>query len=245
VSAPELAPAAAIPHERPAVCQLFINGFGKQTIYTLLNFPSLFVPDAPQACDYELTLHDQGGVELGREVVTVPCFGALAVRLAEVFKFSLPELGLMTAKIYPRNEQAISHLGTLKPYFYAIYHDANMRSMAIVHPQSTVLTYRPAQTRFRSSFVVPTDVVEGLEIFQINPVPDECKASISVVSMDGTRLISSDDLIPGLGARRVYWRTARFQDHPFVSLASDSMTAGNAKPLLFQHSANGFTAAHS
>jgi hypothetical protein len=244
VSIPEPAPAATA-DEKQAVCQLFINGFGKQTIYTLLNFPSLFVPGSPQVCDYELTLRDQSGIVLGTEIVTVPPFGAHAVRLTDVFKSSLPELGLMSAKIYPHDEEAISHLGALRPYFYAMYHDADMRSMAIVHPQSTVLTYRPAQTRFRSSFVVPTDVVEGLEIFQINPVPAECKASISVVSMDGTRLISSDDLIPGLGARRVYWRTARFQDHPFVSLASDSMTAGNAKPLLFQHSANGFTAAHS
>jgi hypothetical protein len=245
VSAPEPAPVAAIPNERIAVCQLFINGFGKQTIYTLLNFPSLFVPASPQACDYELTLHDQSGIELGTEIVTVPSFGAFAVRLPEVFKFSLPELGLMSAKIYPRDEQAISHLGVLKPYFYAMYHDDQMRSMAIVHPQSIVLTNRPLQTCSRSSFVIRTDVVDGLEIFQINPVPAECKASISVVSMDGTRLISSDGLIPGLGARRVYWRTAKFRDYPFVSLASDSMTAPNAKPLLFQHSANGFTAAHS
>jgi hypothetical protein len=244
VSVPELAPAQNV-SEKLAVCQLFINSFGKRTVYTLLNFVSLFVPDAPQACDYELTLYDQAGIKLGTEVVTVQPFGALAVRLDEVFNFSLPELGLLSATIYPRNEQAISHLGDLKPYFYAMYHDEDMRSMAIIHPQSTVLTYRPVQTRFRSSLVVRTDTVEGIEIFQMNPVPEECKASISVVSMHGTRLVSSDDLIPGLGSRRVYWRTAKFRDHEFIALASDSMTAGNAKPLLFQHSANGFTAAHS
>jgi hypothetical protein len=87
---------------------------------------------------------------------------------------------------------------------------------------------------------------DELEIFQINPSPAAAESVVSLHDMHGDVVTSGHGRIAAHGARRIVWSTQPLRSYPFVSLASDTLTAPNAKPLVFLNFANGaFTAAHS
>jgi hypothetical protein len=83
----------------PPICQLFIGGYGKRTVYTFVNFPSLFSPTTASACSYRLTLYDQGGNKVGSRRIGVPALGTVEVRVEDIFDLPLPEIGLVSAQI--------------------------------------------------------------------------------------------------------------------------------------------------
>jgi len=230
----------------PPICQLFIGGHGKQSVYTLVNFPSLFAPASASACSYLLTLYDQDGMKVASRRVSVPAMGTIEIRLDKVFEMPLPEIGLLSAQISAgsRISYANRHLGPIRAHFYAMYHDENMRSMAIVHPQSIMWRQRPDPEPWRSSLVICPDKLNALEVFQINPTPSEVSTEISICSLDGVRLVSSSARMAPRATRRIHWNTADFGDR-HVAITSEALTAPNAKPLVFQHYSGGFSASHS
>lgn len=229
------------------VCQLFLGGYGKRTVYTFVNFPSLYCPRTAASCHYALTLYDQDGVEVARGRVTVPPFGTAAVRLEDVLRRPLPELGLLAAQIRPSApfSYADHHLGTITAHFYAMYHDEEMRSLSVIHPQTTLWGASPPRMPWRSNLLIRPETIEAVEIFQINPATTSAQTTLSVSSPDGKPIVSSTSRIPARGVRRIYWPAVEFRERPFVVLTADAVTAPNAKPLLFQHYQTGFCAAHS
>jgi hypothetical protein len=227
------------------VCQLFINGYGKQSTYTLLNFPSLYSPSEAQPCTYKVTLFDEGGTAVRQGTVTVPAFGSAAFKPRDAFAGPLPELGLFTAELVDWAEPAYEQLGLLRPYFYAIYYDDTMGSVSVVHPQTTLMQTAPAGVAWRSSLVISAREVVALEVFQVNPMPDARITSVAVTGLDGQTKAASAAQMPGRSVRRIYWPAADFDGSDYVCIASDAMTAPNAKPLLFQHRSGGFSAGHS
>ncbi len=231
----------------PAICQVFIGGHGKKTIYTLINFPSLFSPKSPTACSYKLELYNQDGKEVASRRVTVPAFGTVEVIPEDVFGVPLPKMGLLSAQIVSgsRLSYADRHLGPIRAHFYAMYHDGNMRSMAIVHPQSALWAKAQKPESWRSSLIIQPSKLKMIELYQINPTPAAAFTEISLSSLDGVRLASSVAHMPARGVRRILWDAANYAGCENIVVASEGLTASNAKPLLFQHHAAGFSASHS
>jgi hypothetical protein len=229
------------------ICQLFVGGYGKRSVYTLVNFPSLFAPASASACSYLLTLYDQDGAKVASRRVSVPALGAIEIRLDKVLEIPLPEIGLLSVQITAGSRISYKnrHLGPIRAHFYAMYHDENMRSMAIVHPQSIVWAQRPVPESWRSSLVICPDKLNALEVFQINPTLSEAQTEISIRSLDGVRLTSSSACMPSRAARRMHWDTSDFGQHKYIMITSEALTAPNAKPLLFQHYNSGFSGSHS
>jgi hypothetical protein len=155
------------------VCQLFINGFDKRSIYTLTNFPSLLSPAGAKECRYRVGLIDDRGTEVACGDVTVPVFGTVELIPSEFFGCALPEVGLFTAELMGLD--GYEHLGMLRPYFYAMYTDTDFGSAVLVHPQTTFLSEAPVGVNWRSAQVIWSTEVDSLEVFQINPVAEAAK----------------------------------------------------------------------
>ena len=225
------------------VCQLFINGFGKVSRYTLTNFASLFSPAEAKDCRYTLSLVVDGR-EVASTTVTVPPFASVQFDPVEHFSgMELPELGLFTATLEPL--EGFSHLGMLRPYFYAVFTDDHMKSVAVVHPQTTFLERAPAGVAWRSAHIVKSAEIDALEVFQVNPMPETRQTSLSVCDAAGNAIVTSSAIMAGRSVRRIIWPAAELRGSEFISLAASPMTAPNAKPLMFQHRNGGFTGAHS
>lgn len=227
------------------VCQIFVNGNGKQTSYTLTNFASLYAPQEARPCRYTVTLFDETGTEAARTGLSIPAFGTVEFKPASEFSGALPEMGLISVEFDETDATGYEHLGMLRPYFYAMYHDADMHSVAVVHPQTTFLETAPSGKTWRSTLIVATADIEALEIYQVNPVSEERQTSVAVCDLDGATLASSEASMGPRSVRRILWRSDEFSDREFVALSSGAMTAPNAKPLLFQNKKCGFTAGHS
>jgi len=227
------------------VCQLFINGYGKRSRYTFTNFASLYCPDQARPCTYSVVLFDECGNPVKNTTLTVPPFGTTEFSPVEYFSGSLPEVGLIATELVDWDTPAYLHLGVLRPYFYAMYHDDGLRSIAIVHPHTTLRKTAPETIPWRSSHVVCTDEIDGLEVFQINPLTEERETSISVCDLEGKIKVTSAARMPPRGVRRIFWNVGEFGEGRHVSLSSVTLTAPNAKPLIFQHRSGNFTAAHA
>jgi hypothetical protein len=231
----------------PPICQLFIGGYGKRTVYTFVNFPSLFSPTTASACSYRLTLYDQGGNKVGSRRIGVPALGTVEVRVEDIFDLPLPEIGLVSAQITSGSALSYGarHLGPIRAHFYAMYHDEDMRSIAIVHPQSAMWEHSPAPESWRSSLIICPRKLKAVELFQINPTATAVQTEISICNLNDDRLASSSAQMPSRSARRISWLASDFTAHEHVVIASQSLPAPNAKPLLFQHHNGGFSASHS
>ena len=230
-----------------AICQAYIGTGGKKTKYTLVNFPSLLSPNDATDCIYTLTLYDQNGERVGVQNVRVPAMGTAEVVPETIFGRSLPEIGLLAVQIQAGSllSYAGRHLGPIRAHFYAMYHDAKMSSMAVVHPQSVVFSARQEPTAWRSTMAICPEKLGAIELFQINPTPVEVETELSIRTLGGSRLASSAGRIQPMGIRRIFWKSSDFLDSKYVCVSSDSITAPNAKPLIFQHFKSGFSASHS
>lgn len=227
------------------VCQFFLNGFGKKSLYTLTNFPSFYSPRNARPCTYVVALYDELGSLCGQTQVIVPAFGTVAFHPGAHFEGALPELGMVSVAFADGIDPAHAHLGLLRPYFYAVFHDDGMGSIIVVHPQTTILDKPVAQRPWRSNLIARTAGLDAIEVFQLNPLAEARETSIEMCDTQGGVLAESAAVIAPRGARRIYWPRSDFAGAEYLALASRAMTALNAKPLLVQHRAGGFTAAHS
>lgn len=230
------------------VLQFFVNGFGKATRYTFVNFPSLYAPGSARACMYDLTLYDAGGAVAGRAAVEVPIAGTAELALTDIMKGPLPGLGVVSAQIRSpkRFDYGDRHLGTVRSFFYAAYHDCGMGSVSVVHPQTAAYRSLPDRPAWRSNMLLWPSRVRSFELLLMNPTPFEARTDLRLVAPDGEVAAASDGILPPRGARRVVWETVALQRYPYLSVAADMLAAPNAKPLVFLNfDERAFSAAHS
>lgn len=230
------------------VLQFFLNGFGKVTKYTFVNFPSLYAPGTAHGCIYDLVLRDQTGVVAGRTSIEVPPAGTAELVLSDVISGPLPELGVVAAQIRsPRHlDYGDRHLGTVRSFFYAAYHDEAMGSISVIHPQTAAYRSVPERFPWRSNMLLWPSRVMSFELLLMNPTPAEATTDLRLVGPDGATVASSKGAIPALGARRVVWGAEHFRHLPYLNAAADMLAAPNAKPLVFLNFESGaFSAAHS
>lgn len=230
------------------VLQFFLNGFGKTTRYTFVNFPSLYAPGAAHPCIYDLVLHDALGSIAGRATIEVPVAGTADVVLGDVMRTPLPELGILSARIRsPRHfDYSDRHLGTVRSFFYAAYHDQAMRSISVIHPQTAKYSSLPDRPTWRSNMLLWPSRVNSFELLLMNPTTVDAVTDLQLVAGNGEIVASSAATVPPFGARRVVWESAPLRQYPYVSVSADMLAAPNAKPLVFLNFDNGaFSAAHS
>ena len=230
----------------PEICQLFLGSGDRHTQYTLSNLPSMFAPSGNRSCYYDLTLYGEQGEPFATRRVRVPGCTSISVRMEELFGPKLPAIGIVGARVGPtvskwrRNK----HLGSLTPHFYAMYHDDDMDSLALVHPQTALWDIKPEPTIWQSNLVIYPESLTKLEVFQLNPTPKMLESTLTVRLLNGEEVVSSTGNIGPRGVRQIVWQKDDLGMEPIV-LSSDNITAPNAKPLVFQHTASGFSAAHS
>ncbi|MGI8509600.1 MAG: hypothetical protein ACR2MQ_09770 [Gemmatimonadaceae bacterium] len=230
------------------VLQFFLNGFGRATRYTFVNFPSLYAPGAGRACIYDLVLYDSAGAVAGHASIEVPIAGTAEIALTDVMKGPLPELGVVSAQIRSskRLDYGDRHLGTVRSFFYAAYHDHGMSSVSVVHPQTAAYSSMPDRPAWRSNMLLWPSRVRSFELLLMNPTPFEARTDLRLVGPDGVVAAASAAVLPPRGARRVRWESAPLQQYAYLNAAADMLAAPNAKPLVFLHfDAGAFSAAHS
>jgi hypothetical protein len=230
------------------VVQLFINNPKRQTTYTFTNFPGLYSPASAVPCRYDLCLFDPQGETVFKHAVNLPVFGTVAIQPKDLFQGPLPELGMISARIRPVSgfRYPYAHLGTLRSHFYAMYHDPDMRSMALVHPQC-MFQDPPAPTiGWWSDLLIQVNGLEFLDVYQINPGPAAVQTDLYMTDAKGKKIISSPGELRPYGARCVTWPKSIFASHKYVALGMQGLPAENAKPLVFNNFKDGsFSASHS
>jgi hypothetical protein len=218
-----------------AIVQLFIGSGGKNSTYTFINFPSLYSPQFAVPCRYEVSLFDPSGRRVAQEKIDVPVYGTAEVRLEDLFKKELPEFGMVSARIlpFPGLKNPYPTLGRMTSHFYAIYSDANARSLAVVHPQSRFGVRSHAELKWTSNLLLALRDLKELEIYQINPSPDRVRTDLLLQDEQGNVLKHELSSVPAYGTRRVVWPVADLQGHENVLIGLNGLTAQNAKPLVF------------
>jgi hypothetical protein len=215
--------------------QLFLNDEERTTTFTFANFASLYAPKGAMAYRYLIECRDPDGGHLGRKEITVPIYGARAIGVSDLCDPPLPEWGtihvrLRSTSLLNRHDQ---HLGLLTPHFYALYHEREMRSLALVHPQTSVCAVDVERPEWRSNLLFDTDSVDALEVFQLNPSPRAVASELRIVDERGSVLARALSTVPAFGVRRERWVVQDLHAGRWVSIAADHLTAPNAKPLVF------------
>jgi hypothetical protein len=222
-----------------------------RTRYTFVNFPSLYSPATSEHVRYELTLRDTDGRVARRGSLDVSAFGSVDCDPETVFGADLPSLGSISAQIRSGRRLAYSdkHLGKLTAHFYALYHDADMRALSVIHPQ-TAMWKRSTHVdndKWASNMLIPPSKLSCIRLLQVNPTRDVRHTEIVLRSLDGGNVVASSAArMAPMSTRSIQWETETLPSQEMVYIASDSLTAPNAKPLVFLFFRNGaFSAAHS
>lgn len=215
--------------------QLYVNDDERTTTFTFTNFPSLYAPEGALRYRYVIECRDPDGARVGRRALTLPVFGARGVGITELFGPDLPpwgtiHVGLRPTSILSRHDQ---HLGRLTPHFYALYHDREMRSLALVHPQTEIWKGHTVPAEWRSSLLFDVELAEALEVFQVNPSAGPVTSELRVHDEHGNVLTRSSAELPAFGVRRERWLVQDLGADRWVSLGADRLAAPNAKPLVF------------
>jgi hypothetical protein len=225
------------------VVQAYLGG-EYETRYTLVNFPSLYSPQTPHACEYHVALYASDGERIGRRTLRVEKFGSVEVRPKELFGPNLPVLGMFTARIRAANSFtfAYKHLGMVTSHFYALYADRDGSSLALVHPQTLVNAPRGENMQWRSGYLLDAAKIRKLVAIQVNPTPQAADVSLYLVraGAGSMRLGDMDGRIPAMGSRKVVWDLpALGMTQGLFSVAARGLPTNNAKPILLTYFADG------
>jgi len=230
-----------------AVAQVFVNLPDRTTSYGISNFASLYSPKTGVPCTYEICLYDPSGQLVLKRDVKLPLHGSLSLRLQDLTTQSLPEFGMVTARIRPQSTfpYVYAHMGSLRAHFYTLFQGKDLSSVAMVHPQTLFNVPACPDLTATSLLLIPIQKLAAVEIYQINPSAAAVPSTLSLMH-EGKRLVSEAATIPARGSRRVSWPSKNLMSYEYVTLETQGMTADNAKPLIFNQFEDGsFTASHS
>ena len=231
-----------------ALTQLFLHEPQRRTTLTFTNVASLYAPRGASGCQFEVSLYGETGELVAATDVVVPAYGSASVHLADLISGTLPRHGLAVARLRnaPRFHMGARHLGPIAPFFYALYHEPDMGSMALVHNQSGVESDVHSDSHWHSNLLIQTDGLSALEAWQINPTPVPAPTTMQLWRGDQLLDERPTTLAPMAS------RGERFEAKLFagsvdpVHIAVKGMTAANAKPLVFHHHvAGGYSASHA
>jgi hypothetical protein len=217
------------------VIQLYVHDQTRTTTFTFANFPSLYAPRRALSYRYVVECRGPDGTALGRRTLKVPAFGVRQVGIDELFGSELPSWGTIHVGLRPTSllNRSDQHLGRLTPHFYTLYHEREMRFLALVHPQTLAVRGRMALPEWRSNLLLDAELAETLEVFQVNPTGRTVTSELRVHNENGTVLTRSSCALPPYGVRRERWVVQEFGPARWISLGADHLTGPNAKPLVF------------
>jgi hypothetical protein len=215
-----------------------------ETRYTLVNFPSLYSPQTPHPCLYDVALYASDGQCIGRRTLRIEKFGSIEVRPQELFGSNLPALGMFTARIRATKPLtfAYKHLGTVTSHFYALYADRDGSSMVLVHPQTLVNAPHGENMQWRSGYLLDAAKIRKLVAIQVNPTPRAVDVGLYLVreGAGSTHLGDRDGRIPAMGSRKVAWDLPTLgMTQGLFSVAARGLPTNNAKPILLTYFADG------
>jgi len=225
------------------VVQAYLGG-EYETRYTLVNFPSLYSPQTPQPCVYDVALYASDGECIGRRTLRINKFGSLEVRPKQLFGSNLPALGMFTARIRAAHPLvfAYKHLGTVTSHFYALYADRDGSSLALVHPQTLVNAPRGENMQWRSGYLLDAAKIRKLVAIQVNPTHQAADVSLYLVREGAvsSHVAELEGRIPAMGSRKVVWDLpATGMTEGLFSVAARGLPTNNAKPILLTYFADG------
>ncbi|MEZ4820509.1 MAG: hypothetical protein R3A45_11755 [Bdellovibrionota bacterium] len=197
---------------------------------------------------YIVDLYDDQGALAASKEVEVPYFGTLEIEPEDFFSGSLPNLGMVSVSIKPKNIFSFKdrHLGLIRPQFYALYHDVDMNSFVLIHPQTSESDTPAASQKWKSTLYVSCDDLQYLDIFQLNPLSKPFESHLALVDQNNSILSESRYMMNARSCRKVKVNVQGFLQGACVHLESNGLAASNAKPLVFNHFKNGmFTGSHS
>jgi hypothetical protein len=232
----------------PAITQVFIFNHQMQSRYTLTNFPSFFSPKHAASYVYKVSILNQNGNIVGTKKIDIPQFGTIEMIPQKIFDFKLPEFGTISVSIEPVKRFTFSdrHLGIIFARFYALYHDQNMNSMVLIHPQ-TFETDLPQPNRcWKSNLLIDPKTVDQIEIYQINPSEKKAHTDLILFDQDHHQIRISQAQMAPHSIRKIVWDIAELRKYQFLYLGSNGLTGTNAKPLVFNRFGKGiFSGSHS
>lgn len=228
------------------VVQVFINEALRKSSYTFINFPSLLSPMTAAKCHYKLVIYNELGKRVQRFTIPLDKFGSKAVRIDQLTSHPLPELGMISAQYCPDSRLNFSdrHLERLKPHFFSLYHDDDMGSCGLIHPQTLINQKPRPEFHWQSNHLIDTSPLRSVEVYQINPSQESVTSEVSLNSIDADVLVSKTDVLKPHGSRRLKWEIdSSFPE--FICIAMKGVPAPNAKPLIFVNFKDGtYGAAH-
>ena len=233
-----------------ATAQVYLGG-DFETRYTLTNFPSLFSPSTAYKCIYDIALYNELGYCIGRNSINIAPFGSAEIIPSEVFGKNLPNLGIFTAKIRSSSRFVLSdrHLGKITSQIYALYSDKKINSLALVHPQTSLVKNHSNPTQWKSDVLLDSGKIEKLIAIQINPT-NKCSESTLYLCKDNgyqQKIGEVSSKISPLGVIKVEWDIKKIGiKNGYFSIAANKLTSPNAKPIILAYFKNGsFSGMHA
>lgn len=216
--------------------------------HALTNFPSFFSPKSATPCYYNISLFDSDGKLKGEKKISLPVFGSFEVKPEKLFNFEMPTYGMVAIKILPTKHFSFSdrHLGVISSHFYAFYHDEKMKSVALIHPQTSVNDFPVSDKYWKSNLLINSSKVDKLEIYQLNPSGQTAETRLILFDDQQKQIAESHSVMKPRSTRKIIWDISKLDTGSYLHLEAAGLTGSNAKPLIFTHLKNGtFSASHS
>jgi hypothetical protein len=222
---------------KPAIIQAYLGG-EYESRFTLINFPSLYSPLNARACSYDVALYDATGHCVCKRTLTIEAFGSFELCPSEFFNVRLPDLGMFTAKIRPKNRVAVRHLGTISSHIYALYSNKAKNSFVLVHPQTHINSPRSGHGEWISGCILDADKIRKITAIQVNPTAKAVNSTLFLLrcGVEAVPISERSAVIPPMGARMVEWNLLEAGiTKGYVSIAASGLPTNNAKPILLTH----------
>jgi len=232
----------------PPITQIFICDGEIQSKYTLTDFPSFFSPKHAADYVYNVTIYDEQGNVAGTKKMSISKFGTIEIVPEKTFDFKLPKFGMISVGIEPLKRFSFSdrHLGIIFPHFFAMYHDRDMASTILLHPQTNSMDVPEPNLEWKSNLLINTENLDRLEVYQINPSHQSADTDLMLCDQDHNVLMTSKASMKPRSTRKVEWDVSGLGQKRFLYVGSSGLTGSNAKPLVINRLTNGvFSGSHS
>jgi hypothetical protein len=214
------------------VVQIFVNNDEVRTTYSFTNFPSLYSPKTAAEYFYQIKLYSPNGKLFAQTKIKVPPFGSTYFVPEQYFGKELPEFGMITAEIKPKNifYNSDKHLGKITSHFYAMFMDKGMNSVGVIHPQVRIKRKARNQKSWVSNQVIETKGLVKIVNYQLNPTGVSLNSNISLVELGGKVIETQKNKLTPYSSSKNVWNN--FANCQKVTFRIDKISAANAKPLI-------------